>query len=151
LGMAEEEVAALHEKERLQASRLAEYDIKEEDFRREITMVQQLYDGIVKRLQDVDLAKDKVGYDTQLITAPEPGPRVSPQLSVALGIALFCGLLLGGALAWLGERTDKRFRTPAEIRQRLGLPVLGYVPAVRVGRVTRRGGAAALDPMLCTI
>jgi capsular exopolysaccharide synthesis family protein len=38
------------------------------------------------------------------------------------------GLLGGFGLGYLAEFTDKRFRTPDEIRKALGLPVIGHMP-----------------------
>jgi capsular exopolysaccharide synthesis family protein len=55
-------------------------------------------------------------------------------------------------LAYLGEITDKGFRTAEEIRRRLGLPVIGHIPLLTPDAASRdkvQAGEPALDPYLC--
>jgi capsular exopolysaccharide synthesis family protein len=70
---------------------------------------------------------------------------------------LFAGAVLGavfaGAGSYLLDVADKSFRTPEEIRRRLGLPIVGHVPFAAAGgepvRVTDpAGNGVDLDPGL---
>ncbi len=68
-------------------------------------------------------------------------------------MALFLGLLLGGGLAYLAELTDKSFRSPEDVRRRLGLPIMGFIPRLKPNAkvlVPAGEGAAQLDPNICT-
>ena len=47
-----------------------------------------------------------------------------------LALSGFLGLVIGGGLAYLAEMSDKSFRSIEEVRQRLGLTVIGQVPAL---------------------
>ena len=59
---------------------------------------------------------------------------MSPNAYSVFPIAAIGGLLAGLCLAYLAGVSDKSFRTPAEIRRRLGLPVIGHIPFFAAGR-----------------
>jgi capsular exopolysaccharide synthesis family protein len=66
-----------------------------------------------------------------------------------VSIWVFLGLLGGVGLAYLAEVTDKSFRTPEEIRRRLGLPIIGHIPFTAAAKGKGDGTAAAkLDASL---
>lgn len=113
-------------------------------------------DGILKRLQEVDTGRGSGGFNAQAITPPGPGFKVAPVMwqFLIMGCALGCALGCGGA--YLLDLADKSFRTPEEIRRRLGLPLVGHVPFVHkpAGPVTvtdSAGNAVELDPGLATV
>lgn len=58
------------------------------------------------------------------------GP-VSPVLFTILGLGGVLGLFFGGGLAYLVDISDRTFRSPEEVRQALGLPLMGDVPTIR--------------------
>src|SRR5438067_9192966 len=61
------------------------------------------------------------------------------------------GLTAGIGLAYLAEMSDKSFRTPAEIRRRLGLPVIGHIPFFDADEAAKKAAATAqpdVDPMV---
>jgi succinoglycan biosynthesis transport protein ExoP len=88
------------------------------------------------------------GYAAHEITPPGEGLQVAPVLlqSILLGLAI--GLMLGGLGVVTAELTDKSFKSPAEIRRRLGLPVIGHIPQIRVESPTEAAAPAGLDPVL---
>jgi len=51
-------------------------------------------------------------------------------------LSLFLGLLLGSGLAYLAEMTDKSFRSPEDVRRRLGLQIMGVIPLVKANAKT---------------
>jgi len=65
-------------------------------------------------------------------------------------VAIFLGFLSGFGLAYLAEVSDKSFRTPEEIRRRLGLPVVGHIPFLRQEETAELVRSTGLDPVLCT-
>jgi len=72
------------------------------------------------------------GFNAQQLIEPQAGGKVAPVLMQWLAIGGFLGLALGYGLGILVELSDKSFRSPAEIRQRLGVPVIGHIPAIRL-------------------
>jgi polysaccharide biosynthesis transport protein len=121
-------LARLQEGEQKEAKELARYEIQDEALRSDIARTQQLYEQTIKRLQEINLVRDFGGYEARIINPPGGGGKVTPILWQFLVSGVILGLLAGGGLAYLADRTDTSFRTPEEIRRRLGLPVVGHIP-----------------------
>lgn len=143
----------LLENEQAEARKLTQYELQDEAFRNDIMRTQQLYTGVVKRLQDTDLVKGYGGFVAQTISPAGSTKKVSPSAILVFPMALFLGLCGGVGLAWLAEISDKSFRSPEEIRRRLGLSVLAQIPLVEASKEGLQqvaAGESTLDPMLCT-
>src|SRR5205814_6053392 len=69
---------------------------------------------------------------------PPPPPHPSPFPYTTLFRSLAVGT----------ELSDRSFRSPAEIRKRLGVPVLGHVPRIHTDAPPTRPSATGLDPSL---
>ncbi len=133
------------------AKELTRYEIEEEGLRTNLDRTKNLYDGIIKRLQDVDLIKDMGGYDARTIASPMIGKKVLPSPIIIFPVACILGTLLGFGLAYLAELSDKSFRSVQEVRRQLGLPVVGHVPHLEPVEETLLQPAAdghPLDAML---
>jgi capsular exopolysaccharide synthesis family protein len=133
------------------ARSLDNYIIKDEAYRKSITRMEELYNGTVKRLKEINLIHDVGGFDAKTLARPGIGVKVAPSLSTVLFSGGVFGLLCGCLLAFLADRSDKGFRTPDEIRRRLGLPVLGHIPVIKPDEACRqkaRVGQHTLDPHL---
>jgi polysaccharide biosynthesis transport protein len=107
-------------------------------------------DRLRKRLTDLEdrqkqlaLTQEARLYEARSINPPGPGVKVAPVLFQCLLLAVVLGLGAGGGLGYLAEVTDKSFRTPDEIRRRLGLAVVGHIPAL----AAPRGPAGAPTPI----
>jgi capsular exopolysaccharide synthesis family protein len=114
--------------DRTKALETAKYLLEEEKARKAIEPLQQLYDNIIARLQQIRLTNNADMYSAQTIVDANVGIKVAPSLLQTLALAGIAGLMLGMGLAYLAEFTDKGFRSPEEIRQRLGVQVVGHVP-----------------------
>jgi capsular exopolysaccharide synthesis family protein len=114
--------------ERAKALDTAKYLLEEEKARKAIEPLQQLYDNIIARLQQIRLTNNSDVYSAQTIVDAGVGIKVAPSLLQTIALAGVAGLMLGMGLAYLAELTDKGFRSPEEIRQRLGLQIIGHVP-----------------------
>jgi capsular exopolysaccharide synthesis family protein len=108
----------------------------------------EMQNEIQAKLHQINLMRDAGGFEASLITPPNPGVKVAPSLPQSLAVAAVLGLLvLGLGLAYAAELTDKSFRTPEEIRRRLGLPVVGHVPPIAA--LPAPAGNAPLDTTIC--
>jgi capsular exopolysaccharide synthesis family protein len=148
-------MAQLFEREHGEVKGLATFELEEEDLRRRIAMNEQLYDTIVKRLQEIDLVKDRNqgGYKAEILSPAGDGWKVEPRAVPVFGLGSVAGLLVGLALALLAEISDKSFRTPDEIRRRLGLPIVGHIPFLRPDEAAVEKAHAQgvnVDPLLCS-
>jgi capsular exopolysaccharide synthesis family protein len=144
----------LFDKEQKYARELNDYEVQEEKLHNQVKRSRELFDAILKRLQEVNLVKEFGGYEAKVIAPPGAlGGKVAPKATQVFPIAGIAGLLAGLCLAYLAEMSDKSFRTPAEIRRRLGLPVIGHIPFFGPDEKAAKqlaSGEAVVDPMLCT-
>lgn len=137
-------VKALAE-ERTKATQMAEFLQEEEQARKDIEPYQALLDSILQRLRQIQMSSEAGGYEAQTIVDAGLGVKVAPNLVLTLALSSAVGLVLGMALAYLAELTDRGFRTPEEIRQTLGLPVIGHIPPLHLDRPPTDN---SLDPTL---
>ena len=110
--------------------RSIEYNI----LKREVDTNRSLYDSLLQRFKEVDIAGG-VGANNVFIVdaATMPGGPSSPRMSHALFIALILGIL-GGVGAAIGlEHLDDTLRSPEELERALGFATLGIIPKVDMG------------------
>jgi capsular exopolysaccharide synthesis family protein len=146
----EQALDELYVKEHVKARELTSYEIQDMDFQRKIVRMDALYDGVVKRLQEASMVKDYGGFDARIIAPPGTGKQVAPKALIVFPGSAFLGIFFGVGLVYLAEVTDKRFRTPDEVRRRLGVRVMSHVPPIHVDDALREKAASNgdLDPML---
>jgi len=133
------------------ARSLDSYVMKDEAYRNDIAKLNDLYDSVKSRVKEINLSRDVGGFDAKILARAGIGAKVAPSLTIILFAGMVMGLMGGMLLAYLVDLTDKGFRTPEEIRRRLGLPVLGHVPVLKPDEVCQqkvRAGQITLDPFL---
>ena len=108
-------------------NRMIKYDI----LKREVETNRSLYNGLLQRYKQVDVASG-VGANNVFVIdkAVTPGAPSSPQMSRALMLSLALGLGFGLLAAFGIERLDDRIRMPEEVERISGLPTLGLIPNV---------------------
>jgi polysaccharide biosynthesis transport protein len=101
--------------------------------RREVDTNRSLYEGLLQRYKEIEVAG---GVDSGTLAsnlsivdrARVPGAPFKPSLSRNLAAALLAGLMVGGAAAFGREFLDLSYRSPEDLEEDLGLPVLGIIP-----------------------
>ena len=96
---------------------------------------------------DLEATQSAGGYDAKVITEPGLGAQVAPVLLQCLLAGAVLGLVAGGGLAYLADLADKGFRSPDEIRARLGVAILGHLPRLKPAPPSD----SPVDPMLVTV
>src|ERR1700730_848885 len=111
--------------------RSIEYNI----LKREVDTNRSLYDGLLQRFKEVDIAGG-VGANNVFIVdkATLPGSPSSPNMSRALFMALMLGLAAGVGAALLLEYLDDTLRSPEEVERALGYATLGIIPKIEFGK-----------------
>ena len=132
----------------------AYYD-QDKVFRNDIIRLERVLDNSLARLQQINLAQGG-GFDAKTLAEPGPGTKVSPIFIQFLILGALMGLGTGALGAYLLDMADKSFRTPEEIRKRLGMPIIGHVPFVPasaepVMTVDGAGNPVELDPGLIAL
>jgi capsular exopolysaccharide synthesis family protein len=154
-----ESLTELFNRERKEAKELENYAFKEEDLRERIAANQQRYKDQQRRWEEIAHldGKEKAdaengGYEASILSEAGPGGKVEPRPVPLFGLGGVLGLLVGLVLAVLAEVSDKSFRTPDEIRRRLGLPIVGHIPYLRPDEAAlarARAQGVHVDPLLC--
>jgi succinoglycan biosynthesis transport protein ExoP len=82
------------------------------------------------------------GGGSVITPAVLPTEPVQPKKALNLALAVVVGATLALGLALLAENLDDRMKNPEEVEERVGAPVLGYIPLVKEWQETRRSGLA---------
>lgn len=100
----------------------------------EVDTNRALYDGVLQRFKEIGVAGG-VGLNNISIvdTADIPQRPSSPRMALNLLASLLLGLVFGGLITFALEQIDEAIADPAELEQRLGLPLLGSVPKLESG------------------
>jgi succinoglycan biosynthesis transport protein ExoP len=124
-------------------------------FQNKIDTEKAAADSLQRRIDEKRLEKDQVsnsmrtgGYSASAITPPGDGGLVAPIMREWLMLGGVLGLMLGGGLGLMAELSDRSFRSPAEIRRKLGVAVLGHVPRLRTEATPENPSRTGLDPSL---
>jgi polysaccharide biosynthesis transport protein len=112
------------------AAKLSGFEVEDEMHRNDLMRTQQLFEALLKRLQDASLAKDSGGFEATVIAPPgsDGVKKVQPSGLLFASAALLLGLVLGSGFAVLAEMRDHRFRSADDVRALLELPMLGRIP-----------------------
>jgi capsular exopolysaccharide synthesis family protein len=128
------ELASLSAIAEEEAKALTEFEMNDKKLQGEIERKQQLFDGIVDQLRELDTASGLSGYIQELLESPRLGAPVWPDLKICGAGGLLLGMLAGIFLAVVNDRLDGRFRSAADVDQSINLRVLGRVGKLRRGR-----------------
>lgn len=121
IAVLEERLAALPEREMMLAALTRERDVLEHTF----LLLRSRYEDV--RIAEAMRAPTVAIIDPAVPPENPVSPR--PMLNVALGA--FLGLFLGLAAVFVWEFVDTTVKSPDEVAQLLGLPVLGRIPDMR--------------------
>lgn len=140
---------------RVETLDLQRRSIQYNNLRREATTIRTLYEGLLQRHKEVDVAGGMGANNIFVVDrASPPGGPSAANLMRALLMSLMVGLGGGYGAAYLLERLDDAVRAPEEIEQLTGLPTLGVIPDVgeEAERVLLdpRSGIAEAYRSLCT-
>jgi capsular exopolysaccharide synthesis family protein len=93
----------------------------------EINQLQSHHTLLMERMRDLDLGK-QTGIRAKVITDPRMNKTpVSPKLSMMMLLTLVCGLGSGLGAVYVIDLIDDRFRSPDDLRQQVGAPILAMV------------------------
>ena len=138
-------------KEQELANRMQEFLLKDKALSSEYENTKQLFDVVVTRLKEVDLINN-FGGDTLTVVSPAMvGEQVAPRLLFVLLGSLFLGMMSGCGLAWLRDRSEDMFRSLQEIRQSLGVPVIGRIPMMNTSQLTTNPEFPEIDSSVFTL
>jgi capsular exopolysaccharide synthesis family protein len=123
--------------ERINQEKAAVTDFRNRNIRytilqREVDTNRSLYEGLLQRYKEIGIAGGVGTNNVSIVDRAEvPGAPFTPKLSRNLALAMVLGLLFGGAAAFAREQIDDTFRSPEDIEEHLGVPLLGIIPLAK--------------------
>lgn len=98
-------------------------------YQREADTNRQLYDALLQRYKEIGVAGTVGASNIAVVdVAQVPTKPSAPNLMLNLALALLAGTVLAAAVTVGLEQIDEGIRHPTDVRQKLGLPLLGNVP-----------------------
>ncbi|MCR9242058.1 MAG: polysaccharide biosynthesis tyrosine autokinase [Rhodobiaceae bacterium] len=102
------------------------------ELQREANSNRTLYESFLARFKETRQQEDLQEADARIISrATLPVDKSSPRTTLNVVLALVASTMLGVGAAFVREYLDDRFRTPRELEEHLGLPVLATVPLLK--------------------
>lgn len=96
----------------------------------------QLWQSLLQQQKELQVVSNSRSNNVQVVDRAEvPGGPFSPNTRREWFTAMIAGMLVAFGLAFGVEYLDDTVKTPEDISKRLGLPLLGLVPAIRGDRV----------------
>ncbi len=91
----------------------------------------QIFDSLMQRTKETGISGELRTSNVRIVDAAEtPRRPVTPNTRNNLLLGLFGGGMLALGLVFFFEYVDNRIKSPDEVKQHLGLPFLGMVPAL---------------------
>ena len=98
--------------------------------RREMETNQSLYEGLLQRLKETNVAAALEASHLRILEKGRPAPSAEwPPKTQYMAIAVVLGLLLGFGMAVFLESVDNTFRTPSDSERFLDVSCLAVVPS----------------------
>lgn len=100
--------------------------------KRDVETSRNLYDGLLQRMKEVNVASNVTTSNIKVVDAAAPATDMfRPKKSLNMVIGTLVGLMLGIGAALLRETLKQGVASVNELQALSGLPVLGTVPHVR--------------------
>jgi polysaccharide biosynthesis transport protein len=126
-----------------QATRSADFD----RVRTELARIERHLDIVEGQINQVSVVGEAGGLSINVIDAEPTLKRSHPSGKVALGSSLLAGLLIGSGLALVKEKKLFEPKSPNELSEALGMPVLGMMPRMEdVSTLAERALRSHLEP-----
>ena len=98
-------------------------------YQRDADTNRELYNALLQRYKEIGVAGGVEKNNVSIVDPPEvPRKPVTPNLLINLILSTLAGALGGLGLAAVLAQIDEGIGDPAEIEEKLGLPLLGTVP-----------------------
>jgi len=107
---------------------LGERGVQYTILRRAVDANRSLYNALLARLGEENSSATRTSSISIVDTAKVPGAPFTPNIPRAIILGLLAGLTLGGALAVALEKWYDTIDVPDDLRDLLGIPLLGVIP-----------------------
>lgn len=123
-------VKALENKYNNDVATLSEVEQEYLTLLRDVTVSQEIYVMLAKRLEEAKVAEVAVSTEVQVVDEPTlPEQRVAPKRGMTLVLAFLLGILGSSGFVIARELMNRTVKTSEDVENYLGLPVLGQIPS----------------------
>lgn len=141
----EKRLKALLEGAKREALGVNKLEVQYQQLKRERDQNQQVYELMVKRQKEVDVAGLLKTNNIRLLDAAlVPKAPIRPRRGQNVLIAIFIGLALGIGLVFLLDMLDNTVKSQDDVEHYLGVPLLGILPSIPATTAADRAGNKAL-------
>jgi polysaccharide biosynthesis transport protein len=99
---------------------------------REVENAQKFYDNAMQRSVQTRMESEASQSNIAILNpALVPQQPAKPNIKLNILLSVFLGTLLGVCMAFLAELLDRRLRSPIDMADQLGVPVLGVLSVVK--------------------
>lgn len=105
--------------------------VKLRELEQKATALSTLYQTFLGRYEEASQQQSfPVGKIRVISDATLPKSAATPRTSIVLGLSLVLGVMMGAGVGGLNEFRERFFRTGEDVRDRVGLKFLGYLPII---------------------
>lgn len=123
------ELERLDKRNQEDVERLSEKEQKYLSLMRDVSVADEIYIMLAKRLEEAKVAEVAVSTEVQVVdTATLPEDPVKPKKLLTLLLAAFLGIFGGSGFVIAKELMNRTIKTTDDVANYLDLPVLGSVP-----------------------
>jgi capsular exopolysaccharide synthesis family protein len=151
-------IARLFEHAKQRALDLNMLEIEYRRLERTKNNTEKLYGLVLERSKESDITGMMRFNNIRIVEEPMKLGTVSPRVPLNMAVGAILGVLIGVGVVVARELLDRKVRTPEDIENDIGVPMLGVLPAVDgkagskgpyYGRQSR-SRRTAIDPQLAT-
>ncbi len=125
----ERNLSGLLDTAKAEAFEVNKRQIEFDRLKREADNNQRLYDMVLKRLTDTELAGMLRTSNARILDAARPSlAPIRPKVQSSLLLGFLLALIGSVGLAFLLEHLDNTINSQSDVEERIGLPFLGFVP-----------------------
>ncbi len=99
---------------------------------REVESNKQIYESLMQRTKETGISGERKSTNIRVIDEAEvPEAPIAPNVQRSTMLSLVAGLTLSLGLVFFIDYLDSRLKTPQDLKNYLGVPFLGLIPAVQ--------------------
>lgn len=101
--------------------------------------------AITDKLSQMNILNDTYSMTTvRTLNPARRGAKVAPTMAKSLALGTMLALIVGFGLAILVDQSELAYRSPAEIFEKLQVPVVGKIPRINTREIEAKKGHASL-------